>query len=270
MEKSMNEKITKSITKTYRKTIWKRTLKALDEYQLLKEGDVVAVCLSGGKDSFLLACVLKEIQKHSKYKFTLKYLVMDPGYTKEHLDLIKENAEIFELDLNIFNSNIFEDIKDEKSPCYFCARKRRGFLYNKARELGCNKISLGHHFNDVIETVLLNMFYNGVYGSMLPKLKSDHYPGMELIRPLYLVKEYDIVKWVKYNNLNFLDCACSVATKKVDSKRLEMKNLIEELVKIHEDIDINIFNSTTNVNLNTIIKYKLDNKETTFLDNYDK
>lgn len=265
----MIKEITKSITKTYRKTIWKRTLKALDEYELIKENDSIAICISGGKDSFLLACVLKEVQKHSKYKFDIKYLVMNPGYDQEVLESIKANAKKMELDLNIFDSDIFSQIENQKSPCYLCARKRRGFLYNKALELGCNKIALGHHFNDVIETILLNMFYGGTYGSMLPKLKSDHYEGMELIRPLYLVKEVDILKWTKYNNLNFINCACSIANKNLDSKRLEIKNLINDLIKIHEDIDINIFRSSENINLNTVLCYYKNKEKTSFLDEYD-
>lgn len=265
----MINEIDKSITKTYRKTIWKRSLKAIDEYELIKENDSIAVCISGGKDSFLLACVLRELQRHSKYKFNLKYLVMDPGYNKNVLNSIKYNAKLMGLELNIFKSDIFTQIDNKKSPCYLCARKRRGFLYNKAMELGCNKIALGHHFDDVIETILLNMFYAGVYSSMLPKLKSDHYEGMELIRPLYLVKEYDIIKWTNYNNLNFINCECSISNKNINSKRLEIKNLIKELTNIHEDIDINIFRSSENINLNTVLSYYKNKNKTTFLDDYD-
>lgn len=266
----MKDELKKSITKTYRKTIWKKTLKAINEYNLIKENDCIAVCVSGGKDSFLLACVLKELQLYSKYRFNLKYLLMDPGYDKEHLEQIKDNAKVLDIDLIIFESNIFDEIENQKSPCYLCARKRRGHLYNKAQELGCNKIALGHHFNDVIETILLNVLYNGTYGSMLPKLKSDHYPNMELIRPLYLIKEEEIIKWAKYLNMNFLDCACHVSNKKIDSKRSEIKKLIKDLTNTYKDIDLNIFNSSLNVNLNTVLKYIKDEKETTFLDNYDK
>jgi tRNA 2-thiocytidine biosynthesis protein TtcA len=259
--------ITKSIIKTYRKTIWKKTIKAIDDYKLISENDNIAVCISGGKDSFLLALVLKEIQRHYKVKFNLKYICMNSGYTKETLKKIKENANKLDLDLTIFESNIFEDIKNEESPCYVCARKRRGFLYNKANELGCNKIALGHHFDDVIETIMLNMLYAGSYGSMLPKLHSDHYEGMELIRPLYLVREADIIKWTKHNNLEFINCACMVTQKKTDSKRREMKELIAKLKDNYEDVDKNIFKSSENVNLNTCLGY-IDDEKHSFLEKY--
>lgn len=267
----MNDKlkdINKSIIKTYKKSIWKQTIHAIDNYQMIDEGDNIAVCISGGKDSFLLACVLKEIQRHYKIKFNLTYICMNPGYTEEHLNKIKANADIFELPLVIFDAPIFESIKDEKNPCYVCARKRRGYLYNKAQELGCNKIALGHHFNDVIETIMLNMLYAGQYGSMLPKLKSDHYENMTLIRPLYLVKEYDIKKWVKWNELEFIDCACKVTKRKVDSKRKEMKELIEKLKENYEDVDKNIFSSSENVNLDTILGYYDEFDRTSFLDRF--
>ncbi len=260
--------INKSIIKTYRKTIWKKAIKAIDQYQMIKEGDNIAVCISGGKDSFLLALTLREINRHHKIKFGLKYIVMDPGYDKAAIDLIKKNASYFDLDINIFETNIFNDIKNEKNPCYVCARKRRGNLYNKANELGCNKIALGHHFDDVIETIMLNIFYAGSYGSMLPKLKSDNYPNMELIRPLYLVKEYDIEKWVKFNNLTFINCACDVENKKIDSKRTEIKQLISNLRKTYKDIDKNIFKSSDNINLSTVLGYHKNNKKHSFLDYY--
>lgn len=267
----MNEKlkdINKSIIKTYKKSIWKQTIHAIDNYKMIDEGDNIAVCISGGKDSFLLACVLKEIQRHYKIKFNLTYICMNPGYQEEHLEKIKKNAELFELPLVVFDAPIFDSIKDEKNPCYLCARKRRGYLYNKAQELGCNKIALGHHFNDVIETIMLNMLYAGQYGSMLPKLKSDHYENMTLIRPLYLVKEYDIKKWVKWNDLEFIDCACKVTKKKVDSKRKEMKELIEKLKENYEDVDKNIFSSSENVNLDTILGYYDEKTRTSFLDRF--
>lgn len=260
--------INKSIVKTYKKTIWKRTIKAIDEYKLIEEGDNVAICISGGKDSFLLACVLREIQRHYKVKFNLTYICMNPGYTQEHLEKIISNSKHLELDLHIFNTNIFESLENEKNPCYVCARKRRGYLYNKAQELGCNKIALGHHFNDVIETILLNMLYAGQYGSMLPKLKSDHYENMTLIRPLYLVNEYDIQKWVKWNELEFIDCACKVTKKKVDSKRREMKELIQKLKENYEDVDKNIFKSSENVNLQTLLGYYDGENKTSFLDRF--
>ena len=265
----MNVKeVNKSIIKTYRKTIWKMTIKAIDEYKMIEEGDKIAVCISGGKDSFLLACVLREIKKHYKVKFDLKYIVMNPGYKSVHLDKIKENARILELPIEIFNTSIFNDVQSESNPCYLCARKRRGHLYNKAKELGCNKIALGHHFDDVIETVMLNILYAGQFGSMVPKLKSDHYEGLELIRPLYLVRENDIIKWAKHNELTFIDCACKVASKKTDSKRNEMKELIKKLKETYEDVDKNIFSSTKNVNLQTILGYYDGDDRTDFLDRY--
>lgn len=267
MEVNLKE-INKSIIKTYRKTIWKKSIKAVDTYNMINEDDNIAVCISGGKDSFLLALVLREINRHHKIKFNLKYIVMDPGYNKDVLDQIKKNADNLELDLHIFKTNIFDEIKDEKSPCYVCARKRRGNLYNEALKLGCNKIALGHHFDDVIETILLNIFYAGSYGSMLPKLKSDNYPGLELIRPLYLVKEYDIEKWVKFNNLTFINCACDVDNKKEDSKRAEIKELIKNLRKVYKDVDKNIFKSSENINLNTVLGYQKNKEKHSFLDDY--
>ncbi len=264
----MIDEISKSIIKTYRKNIWKPFLKSIKDYQLIKENDVIAVCISGGKDSFLLSLCLKELQKHSIYKFELKYIVMDPGYDEKHLNQILNNANKLNIEINIFKSEIFADIKDQKSPCYLCARKRRGHLYNKAMELGCNKIALGHHFNDVIETIMLNILYAGSYGSMLPKLKSDHYENMELIRPLYLVKEKDIIRWVNYNHLEFINCACSVTNKKVDSKRNEIKNLIESLKNNFNDVDLNIFKSSENINLNMVLGYDENNDHKSFLDKY--
>lgn len=262
------KEINKSIVKTYKKTIWKMTIKAIDEYKMIEEGDTVGVCISGGKDSFLLACVLREINRHYKVKFNLKYIVMNPGYKPEHLEKIKKNAEILELPIIIFDTPIFDNVESEKNPCYLCARKRRGYLYNKAQELGCNKIALGHHFDDVIETIMLNILYAGQFGSMLPKLKSDHYKNMELIRPLYLVREYDIIKWTKYNDLEFIDCACKVASKKTDSKRREMKELIKQLKNNYSDVDKNIFSSSNNVNLQTILGYYDGDNKTSFLDRY--
>ncbi len=260
---------TKTLIKTYRKSIWKQTIKAIDDYKLISENDNIAVCISGGKDSFLLALVLKEIKRHYKVKFNLQFICMDPGYSKDTLKMIKENAQKLDIDLNIFKSNIFDDIKNETNPCYVCARKRRGFLYHKASELGCNKIALGHHFDDVIETIMINLLYAGSYGSMMPKLHSEHYHGMELIRPLYLVREKDIIKWSKYNNLEFINCACVVTKKKVDSKRREIKELISKLDENYKDTSKNIFKSSENVNLNTILGY-LDSDKHSFLDDYDK
>lgn len=242
--------IEKSIIKKYRKEIYTRFVHAVKDFNLIEEGDRIGVCISGGKDSFILAKCLQELKRHSKYKFELTFLVMDPGYAKENLDKIIENAKYLEIPIVIKKSNIFEVIKDNSSPCFLCARMRRGCLYSMAQELGCNKIALGHHFNDVIETILLNQLYNGQFSGMLPILDSDNYPGMKLIRPLYYVHEKDILSWVRNSELTFLDCAC-IVTKKNSGKRKEVKELIENLVKMHANSDINLFNSMFNVNPNT-------------------
>ena len=268
--------IEKSIIKKYRKEIWGRFVRAVKDYELIKENDRIMVCISGGKDSFLLAKCVQELKRHSKIKFDAIYVVMNPGYKKENIDKIIENAKILNIDIEIFNSDIFavaEKLNKEK-PCYMCARMRRGYLYSKAKELGCNKIALGHHFDDVIETTLLSIFYGAEFKTMLPKLHSTNFKGLELIRPLYLVKENDIIAWKNFNNLKFLNCACNF-TKKINedlelSKRIEVKNIIKYLKTKNKNIDFNIFNSTSNVNLNTILGYKKDGKQYTFLDEYDK
>lgn len=253
----MNEvEIKKSIIKKFRKEIWSKFIKAIKDYDLIKENDNICVCISGGKDSFLLALCFEELKKHHKFNFNTKYLVMDPGYLDINLKQIVDNAKLLNLDIEVFKSDIF-DVVDRvggDSHCYLCARMRRGYLYAKAKELGCNKIALGHHFNDVIETVMLNILYNGVFGGMLPILDSKNFEGMQLIRPLYYVKEKDIIHFVKYNNLKFIDCACKV-TKKSLGKRKEVKLLIEELVKTNKNADINIMNSLKNVNKETILGY---------------
>lgn len=253
----MNElEIKKSIIKKFRKEIWSKFIKAIKDYDLIKENDNICVCISGGKDSFLLALCFEELKKHHKFNFNTKYLVMDPGYLDINLKQIVDNAKLLNLDIEVFKSDIF-DVVDRvggDSPCYLCARMRRGYLYAKAKELGCNKIALGHHFNDVIETVMLNILYNGVFGGMLPILDSKNFEGMQLIRPLYYVKEKDIIHFAKYNNLKFIDCACKV-TKKSLGKRKEVKLLIEELIKTNKNADINIMNSLKNVNKETILGY---------------
>lgn len=242
--------IEKSIIKKYRKEIYSRFVRAIKDFDLIEEGDKICVCISGGKDSFLLAKCLQELKRHSKYHFELVFLVMNPGYTDENLNRIKENASYLNIPIVIKNSNIFEVIKDNSSPCFLCARMRRGCLYSMAKELGCNKIALGHHFNDVVETILLNQIYNGQFSGMLPILDSDNYPGMKLIRPLYYIHEKDIISWVKNSELEFLDCAC-IVTKKNSGKRKEVKELVYELVKMYPNSDINIFNSMFHVNPNT-------------------
>jgi len=246
------KEIEKNIQKKYRKEIFSKFVKAVKDFNLIEENDKIAICISGGKDSFLLAKCMQELKRHNKFHFEIKFLVMDPGYTKEHLNKIIENAKNLNIDITIFNSNIFEVIKETKgnSPCYLCARMRRGCLYSYAKELGCNKIALGHHFNDVIETILLNMIYNGKFSGMLPSLDSDNFPGMKLIRPLFYIKEKDIISWVKSSELEFIDCACHV-TKKNIGKRKEIKELTKKLVDDYENADINILNSMFNVNPNT-------------------
>ena len=249
--------VQRSIIKKYRKTIWNGFISAVQEYELIKENDKIAVCISGGKDSMMLACCMRQLQQYSDVPFELVYLVMDPGYNKENRELIEKNAKTLNLDVHIFESDIFE-VTDRVggSPCYLCARMRRGCLYSKAKELGCNKIALGHHFNDVIETVLMSMMYSSEIKTMLPKLHSTNFEGMELIRPLYKVKEKDIISWAEYNGLKFLQCACKMTEKNADiellSKRKEIKQLIADIKKENPEVDDSIFRSLHNVNLATI------------------
>lgn len=264
--------IEKSIIKKFRKEIWHPFVEAINNYKLINAGDKIAVCISGGKDSFLLAKCMQEIKKHGKIDFELEFIVMNPGYKKENIDKIKNNADKLGINIKIFDTDIFEisNKLNKEHPCYMCARMRRGYLYNYAKELGCNKIALGHHFDDVIETVLLSMFYSGEFKSMMPKLHSDNFEGMELIRPLYYVKENDIIAWSKYNKLEFINCACSFTSKaELDGKRKEIKELINELRKKSPYIDHNIFKCTENINLDTIIGYHKGKKQVNFLDNYD-
>lgn len=270
------KEIERSIIKKYRKEIWAKFVKACKEYELINEGDKVMVCISGGKDSFLLAKCVEELQKHGGVKFDAFYVCMNPGYNDANKEMILNNAKKLNINLEMFDSDIFDvaNMLNEKSPCYMCARMRRGYLYNKAKELGCNKIALGHHFDDVIETTLLSMFYGSEVKTMLPKLHSENYEGLELIRPLYLVKENNILGWVKYNNLKFINCACKF-TEKVNgdivlSKRREMKELIKHLRSLNPDIDYNIFKSLDNVNLNCVLGFKKDGIYKSFMEDYDK
>lgn len=271
------KEIERSIITTFRKTIWSKFVKAVSDYKLIKENDKVMVCISGGKDSFLLAKCIQELINHGKFKFEAIYVVMDPGYNKINRDKIIDNAKILNIPIEIFESNIFEVANklNETSPCYMCARMRRGHLYNYAKEHGCNKIALGHHFDDVIETTLLSMFYASEVKTMLPKLHSDNFEGIDLIRPLYLVKEQAIISWKNYNNLEFINCACKFTERvsKQDesiSKRKECKDLIAELRKINPNIDVNIFKAMENVNMNCILGWHKDGKEYSFLDDYDE
>ena len=266
--------IERSIIKKFRKEIWGRFVASVYDYELIQDNDKVMVCISGGKDSFLLAKCIQELIKHGKFKFKAFYVVMNPGYNEENKKLILENAKRLNIPIEIFDSNIFEIVskEDMKSPCYLCARMRRGCLYSKAQELGCNKIALGHHFNDVIETTLLSMFYGSEVKTMLPKLPSENFQGLELIRPLYKVHEEDILAWSKYNNLKFLNCACrfteNCSLDDESSKRLEMKKLIENLKKTNPNADYNIFKALDNINLNCVLGYKKDSEYKSFLDNY--
>ena len=270
------KEIERSIIVRFRKEIWREFTRAVRDYELIKEGDKVAVCISGGKDSFLLAKAIEELQKHGKVNFEAKYIVMNPGYNEENKNKIIENAKLMNIDIDMFESDIFDSVYklDEGSPCYLCARMRRGCLYSYAQKLGCNKIALGHHFDDVIETTLLSIIYGGEIKGMMPKLHSDNFDNMELIRPLYLVREKDIKAWAKYNGLNFLNCACRFTEKNNDihnenSKRLEIKKLIESLEDKSKFVPYNIFRSTENVNLDMMRCYKTGGKRHDFLDTYD-
>ncbi len=268
--------IERSLITKYRKDIYSKFVKAVADYELIKENDNIMVCISGGKDSFLLAKCIQELIKHGKFPFTAHYVVMDPGYNAKNRKMIEDNAKILGIPIEIFESNIFESVAsvDVKGACYLCARMRRGNLYAKAKELGCNKIALGHHFDDVIETTLLSMFYGAEFKTMMPKLHSDNFPGLELIRPLYLVHEDDIISWKNYNELTFLNCACrfteKTASKETDSKRKEIKELIKELKKTYKTIDQNIFNATSNVNMNCILAWTKGKDKHTFLEEYEK
>jgi len=268
--------IEQSIRKKFKKSIWCKFTKAVREYELVKEGDKIAVCISGGKDSMLMAKLFQELQRHNRFPFEVTFLVMDPGYSKENRQIIENNAKKLHIPLTIFESDIFEAVLHvEKSPCYLCARMRRGHLYAKAKELGCNKIALGHHYDDVIETILMGMLYGAQVQTMMPKLHSTNFEGMELIRPLYLVREDDIKKWRDYNDLHFLQCACkftetcSIEGGDSSSKRMEIKHLIRELKKTNPFVEGNIFKSVENVNLSTVIAYKQDGVKHHFLESYD-
>ncbi len=260
-EAGVAEQIEEGLRTTFAKRLFKPFAKAIVTYDLLKPGDRVAVCMSGGKDSMLMAKLFQELKRHNKFPFELVFLVMDPGYAPENRALIEENAARLNIPVNIFETDIFENVYEiEKSPCYLCARMRRGHLYAKAKELGCNKIALGHHYDDVIETILMGMLYGGQVQTMLPKLKSTNFEGMELIRPMYFVRERDILAWKKQYELRFLQCACkftaNTAEGVAESKRQRVKELIRELKKEDAQVEQNIFKSVENVNLSTLIAYK--------------
>ena len=275
---SRKDDIEKSIRKKFHKQLFSKFAKAINTYELVQEHDKIAVCISGGKDSMLMAKLFQELKRHNKFEFELVFLVMDPGYSEANRKVIENNAKLMDIPITVFESTIFDAVYEiEKSPCYLCARMRRGYLYNKAKELGCNKIALGHHYDDVIETILMGMLYGGQVQTMMPKLHSQNFEGMELIRPMYLIREDDIKHWRDYNNLHFIQCACrftdTCTTCRTDgssvSKRMEIKNLIAELKKINPFIESNIFKSVENVNLKTIIAYKKDGVKHSFLENYN-
>ena len=271
------EHVELSIRKKFKKKIWSKFTKAVREYELVKEGDRIAVCISGGKDSMLMAKLFQELKRHNKFNFEVKFLVMDPGYSPENRKVIEENARKMKIPIQIFESNIFESVFEiEKSPCYICARMRRGYLYNFAQQMGCNKIALGHHYDDVIETILMGMLYSAQVQTMMPKLHSTNFEGMELIRPMYLIREDDIKAWRDYNDLHFIQCACKFTdtcttcnNEENQSKRMEIKKLIAELKKTNPFVEGNIFKSVENVNLDTVVGYKAKGVRHNFLDNYD-
>ena len=273
MEKS--KEIERTIITSYRKKIWTKFVKGINEYDMIQDGDKIAVCISGGKDSMLMAKCFQELIRHGKMNFSLVFLSMNPGYSKINQQKIISNAELLNIPLTTFKTNIFDAVSDiDDHPCYICARMRRGYLYEKAKEYGCNKIALGHHFDDVIETILMGMLYGAQVQTMMPKVKSTSHPGMELIRPLYYVKEADIISWANKNNLDFIKCACKITeqnTNKNDlgSKREEIKILIDNLRKVYKNVDMNIFRSVQNVNLDTLISYRKKGKVHHFLDDYN-
>jgi len=272
------KEVEQSLRKRFKKTIWSKFAKAINTYDLIQPGDRIAVCISGGKDSMLMAKCFQEIKRHNKFDFEVKYIVMDPGYSPANRQVIEANAKRLEIPIEVFESQIFDSVYHiEKSPCYLCARMRRGHLYHYAKELGCNKIALGHHYDDVIETILMGMLYGAQVQTMMPKLHSTNFEGMELIRPLYLVREEEIKAWRDYNKLHFIQCACRFTEANTDassrenaSKRLEIKALIKELKKSNPFVEGNIFKSVENVNLSTVVAYKKDGVKHFFLEDYDE
>lgn len=272
------QEIERSIIKKYRKPIWRKFIQGIQEYDLIQEGDKIAVCISGGKDSMLLAKLMQELQRHGKTDFELVFLVMNPGYNLINKQTIINNAEILNIPITMFETDIFDIVATvEESPCYLCARMRRGYLYKHAKELGCNKIALGHHFDDVIETILMGMMYGAKIETMMPKLHSKNFEGMELIRPMYKIKEADIIAWKEHNELQFIQCACRFTENCTmcdngggGSKREEMKRLIKKLRQTSDVIDMNIFKSVHDVNLKTLIGYHNEEMKYNFLDDYDK
>lgn len=271
-ERKSLEAIERSITTTYRKHIWAKFIKAINDYKLLEEGDKVAVAISGGKDSLLMAKLFQLLHRHSKIKFELEFIVADPGYHPNIKELLIDNCKHLDIPIKIFDSGIFEIVDKiaQDYPCYMCAKMRRGALYSKAQELGCNKLALGHHFNDVIETTLLNVLYTGNFSTMLPKLKADNFENMELIRPLFYVEETYIERFTQSNGIWPLNCACMVAAKKIGNKRYEIKELIKNLKENFKDVDKSIFKAAENVNLDAILGFKKDGQKHSYLEFYDE
>ena len=276
--RQVTEAVELSLRKKFKKSIWCKFTKAINEYELVQPGDKIAVCISGGKDSMLMAKLFQELKRHDKFPFEVVFLVMDPGYSPENRRVIEENARSMSIPVEIFESDIFESVFNiEKNPCYICARMRRGYLYSHAKALGCNKIALGHHFDDVIETILMGMLYGGQVQTMMPKLHSTNFEGMELIRPMYLIREAEIKHWRDYNDLHFIQCACKFTDTcttcdpdgRTVSKRMEIKNLIAELKKVNPQVEKNIFRSVENVNVNTVIAYKDNEGVHRFTDRYN-
>ena len=277
-EQTPLERAERSIIKTYKSEIWRKFTRAINEYEMIGDGDKIAVCISGGKDSMLMAKLFQELERHGRKNFDLVFLVMNPGYNERNYEQIRDNARALNIPIQVFDTDIFDAVVHvEDSPCYLCARMRRGHLYSRARALGCNKIALGHHFDDVIETILMGMLFGAQVQTMMPKLHSTNYPGMELIRPLYLIREADIVRWCNYNDLHFIRCACRFTESceasgepEKRSGRLYVKELIRRLEQENEFLAMNIFRSVENVNLNTVICYKKDGEKHHFLDGYDE
>lgn len=266
------EEIERSIVKKYRKHLWTKFIKAVKDYQLIQEGDKIAVAISGGKDSLLMAKLFQELKKHPQINFELEFIAMDPGFNESNKHWLLDNCKYLDIPVKVFESGIFEVVDNiaGEYPCYMCARMRRGALYNKAQELGCNKLALGHHFNDVIETTMLNVLYSGNFKTMKPKLKSTNFKGIELIRPLYYIEENDIKKYTVNNGLSTMNCGCAVAAGKTSSKRREIKNLIAELKLNFNDVDKSIFKAAENVNIDSILGWEKSGKKYSFLDVYDE
>ena len=271
-DKKPLQEIERSIVKRYRKYLWTKFIKAVKEYELIQEGDKIAVAISGGKDSLLMAKLFQELHRHGEVNFDLEFIAMDPGYHPQIKELLKENLEYLGINAHMYESGIFEVAEKmaKDYPCYMCARMRRGSLYAKAQELGCNKLALGHHYNDVIETTMLNVLYGGNFKTMLPKLKAKNFENLELIRPLYLIEEDSVRKWIDYSGIWPLNCACMIAAKKVGNKRFEIKDLIKELKKTFDGVDKSIFKSASNVAMDSILGWEKDGKKVSFLDVYDE